>query len=231
MSSWILFPVCHIHNYHSFGIPARPKPAKTLLCHRSPGRPGISAPVSCVLRAPLLFPPGDRSAEQLYKAEHPIPALLRSPTSFKIALRPSEMVSLCLPAPGRAPPHRPSAERTREETECMGGTGELDGCFASRVCLSLPLSLPRLPFSPVLLFGASLFPTSFLHSSPDPDLPVMPSHSLPPQKEREECERLAGLQAIVPRGPAEHCRATLWFLLLFFSPILLLFTIVAGTIE
>lgn len=39
------------------------------------------------------------------------------------------------------------------------------------------------------------------------------------QKEREECKRLADLQAIVPRGPAEHCRATLWFLLLsFFFP-------------
>lgn len=30
MSSWILFPVCHIHNYHTFGIPAQPKPAKRL---------------------------------------------------------------------------------------------------------------------------------------------------------------------------------------------------------
>lgn len=134
MSSWILFPVCHIHNYHTFGIPAQPKSAKTLLCHRSPCRPGIPAPVSCVLRAPLLFPSGDRSAEELYKAEHPIPALLRSPMSFKI-------VSLCL---SLSPWTQPSTSLQPFSRAHKGG----DTAYGRDGGARWVFCLPRLPLPP-----------------------------------------------------------------------------------
>lgn len=82
---------------------------------------------------------------------------------------------------------------------------------------SAPSLLPSLcfsflPFSPVLLSRPCLFspPSFLLPSCSDPDLPVMPSRPLPPQKTQgwggkrrkgRNASTLAGLQAIVPGGP------------------------------
>lgn len=229
MSSWILFPVCHIHNYHTFGIPAQPKPAKTLLCHRSPCRPGIPVPVSCVLRAPLLFPSGDRTAEQLYKAEHPIPVLHRSPMSFKIVLRPSEMVSLCLPGPSRAALQSSAQGRRHSVWEGRGSSmgvvppaSASPSLFLFLVCLShlCYCSEPRsfLPLSctaPLTLICQSC-PAILCHPR------KKGRNASGWQVSRQLCH--GGPPSIVEPPFGSYCSR-------FFPPILLLFTIVAGTIE
>lgn len=114
------------------------------------------------------------------------------------------------------------------------GRRGMAGCFApslpSSLCFSFCLShlcyCQALAYSPLLPFSC-LVPLTLICQS----CPAVPCHPRPlggGRKKREECERVGRPPGDCARGPAEHCKATLWLFLLsfFLLPSFTLFAIV-----
>lgn len=158
---------------------------------RGPLWPGIPVSVSCV-RPPSPFPFRNRSAEQ--PKEQKAPFLPRS-DKHDFHIVPCLSRSLCV----FTSEHLPPVHCAREETGGKGGVSL--HCFASHI---LPLSLAFLtcvqlvypfPLSPALSLKNST--SSALFCQPCPAALCHPTA----RNESEECDHLAGLQAIVPGGP------------------------------
>lgn len=155
--------------------------------------PGIPVSVSCV-RPPSPFPFRNRSAEQ--PKEQNAPFLPRS-DKHDFHIVPCLSLSPCV----FTSEHLPPVHCAREETGGKGGVSL--HCFASHI---LPLSLAFLtcvqlvypfPLSPALSLKNST--SSALFCQPCPAALCHPTA----WNESEECDHLAGLQAIVPGGPVE----------------------------
>lgn len=180
------------------GIPAQPKPAKTTLCHRSP------CDLEFLCPSPVSSPSLSLQKQvcgATYSTEHPIPALIRLPCLSYCALSLRDGVCVCVslsPCSQLSTSLQSIAQGRRQWGQ---GRGELGVCFASCVCSLSCLS--HLCYCCLLLF----FLTLFLQNSCDPGLPVVPSHSLPPQN----LKRKGGMRA-VGRSPDNCARGPCWAL-------------------
>lgn len=132
------------------------------------------------------------------------------------------------------------SECRERRRHCGGGEGRrgMAGCSSP----SLPPSLPPPPrlssfclshlcycrglaYSPRLPFSC-LVPLTLICQS----CPAVPCHPRPPGRggeKREECERVGRPPGDCARGPAERCKATLWFFLLSPPSFTFFFAIVA----
>ncbi len=175
------------------------QPSQDCALPQEPLWPGIPASVSCV--QPLCFPPetGLRSNLQ-YRIHHSSSdqTLMSLVLYVCVPSSSSELVSP-LPCSQLSTSLQSITQGRRQWGRGRGRAGEFGVCFASCLCSR---SLSLLPLSHL-----SYCCLHFFHSNPAPcritvtPMPVSATPDLWIPKEREECEKLAGLQTIVPGGP------------------------------
>lgn len=155
--------------------------------------------VSLLCPAPL-FPPRNRPSDQPTAQHTPFQLRSHSYVSHVVSSTLWAGVSFSL-FPSRAPPFSPPREETLRVREGWGGE------FWCVFCLLRLLALPLRPLSHLChcCLPFFVFLTSSLQDLPWPwsagrARPLSATPDLRVAKEREECEQLAGLQAIVPGG-------------------------------